>query len=360
MNVPSTETYPIPFKPEHGENPRRWLGWLVIFLVISGAQLGALIAFNVAMNPRREFPPHFVEPLTNNDVGTKVDLLAKLPLPPRALIVGSSRVMSLDPDDLTEAGHGSAFNFGLSSAIAGDMLAAYRWTADSRGAPRELILGVELEQFTAERVVRHDTRTSIELGPRSDEPLALRSYVQPALASLDPGYVEDSLTVARYALFGYPPSQIWFEPDGFRHYVGREEARRAGFNMSEYAAKNAVEYAGKDAALTDPAPRHLDALRKLVDEARDRGTSVFIVITPYHPAIWEAANGTGFADLESRFVLTMAGFCREGVEVHNFDRIESFSGDPSEFDDFHHYTEKNGKLLIQAMDADLAEVCRRA
>lgn len=329
-----------------------------LFLAFTLAGIVLLAGFNVGMNPRAEFPFALTETLVSNDVPIKVRHFEKLDGAPDVLIVGSSRVMTIGSAQTEAVGLGRAFNFGLSSAMPGDMLAAFRYVESTGKGPDLLIAGVEADQFHAARQMRYETRLSAELGPHTEEPVGPSTWMRAAAKSLSRDYLADSFEVLRYTIGGYPPRALTFEPDGLRHVADREDAHAdPSFDVREVIRTDAPRHLPTYSTLGEPAPHHLAKLHALVHEARAAGVEVHLFLTPMHPDMLAAVEGTPFRAAHAALVDDLASLCGPGVHVHEFLLLDSWEADPNEFDDGVHYTQANAHALVRAMKEGKADLC---
>ena len=106
----------------------------VFIIVIAAACL------NFIVNPFRLYVFDLFEPVELGAHEVKGDLVAGMVPLPEAIILGSSRVMSMNPETVKELTGKSCFNFGLPSAMAEDYYACIRYARECCGAPVDTVI----------------------------------------------------------------------------------------------------------------------------------------------------------------------------------------------------------------------------
>src|ERR1043166_8398332 len=74
-----------------------WSSFTRAFFVVITIGLLAVAAFNYVVNPMDYYPPRIVPPAVWDARAIKTRLLGEMQPKPRALILGSSRAMKIDP-----------------------------------------------------------------------------------------------------------------------------------------------------------------------------------------------------------------------------------------------------------------------
>jgi hypothetical protein len=110
----------------------------------------ALLAYVV--NPEGDFKTAYFPRMTLPDRETKLRLFERFSqsAPPTGLVLGSSRSMKLKPSDLEKLFGGRFFNFAVTGAAVEDYCAIYYWVRQLGVAPRQLVIGLDVEALDSE------------------------------------------------------------------------------------------------------------------------------------------------------------------------------------------------------------------
>jgi hypothetical protein len=248
--------------------------------------LALTTAVTLLADPFDTFGTGVVPPVIWNDRNAKAERLRTSPIAPAALLLGSSRIMKLPPRCLTELTGLAAFNFGLSSATAEDMLAAFRFSR-AAGLPLRLIL-VEvapdeldprlppqqrlLNSRYLRRFVAPDRRTSLitQLGVN----LLSREALDLSIRSLRHAR-ERAAT----------PAVAVFEADGFLRYRRWEVAESLGtLNRDSLRRVNLADLAAQYRGFERLDTMRIAMLETLFAEAKQARIRVITYRSPPHPA----------------------------------------------------------------------------
>ncbi|GAC1352611.1 MAG: hypothetical protein NVSMB1_17210 [Polyangiales bacterium] len=326
------------------------VAWVSLFVLGVAFVLAAVVGVNVVNNPRSEFPVYVFAPRVLVDVPIKVRAFQGLAKAPHTIVLGSSRVMSMAPSDLSARTGETAFNFGLSSATPQDMQAVYRWMIARGNKPSRLLVGIELEQFQPGRTLLRATRLSPELGPFSGAPLGFKDHALAALHSLTRDYLQDSLSVFNARLTGQVEQTFTLDPDGLRHVASHPSS-----SPSDAPAKARMLQADQDLRTVDL--EQLRALFALVTDASDNGIDVDVFLTPFHPDHLSGLRGSAFEPAQAELIRQVSLRCGPRVRVFDFTNIAAFEGSRDAFDDPHHCSQKNADRMLAAMAAERGDIC---
>ena len=124
---------------------RRFCAAVVLWAVTAWAAVAAL---NFIVNPYAQYPTQLVPPRVRTSRAQKLQLLNQMQPAPEGLILGSSRVMKLEPDYLQALTGYEFFNAGVNYGKPEDALAWVRYYQQHVGrAPRMIILGLDVAAF---------------------------------------------------------------------------------------------------------------------------------------------------------------------------------------------------------------------
>ena len=305
-------------------------------------------------DPLRTFGTGHAGSFLTVEFDIKPKALLELDPSPQALVLGTSRVMKLKPECITELTGYSAFNFGLTSSRAEDWSAAYRFVrAHSKAPLRELVIGADIDGF--------DNHAPTE--PRLLSSVYLRPY-------LDDSWNMSWGVVAR-ALFGWqafkygmllmwyqvhpssrPAPKMSFDPRGFVLYDYWERMLREGkadrgeaFDKNAGKLRDQLSGRGFDAL----SPRRVALFQDIVRTAHAEGVTVDVFIPPLaseFTALRSAPIASRIQELEAMLVALE----REGtIRLLRIHSIEDFHGDPAGYYDGLHMNEDNATKLLLAL-----------
>ena len=120
-----------------------WVG------VLTSSGLGLIALLNLIVNPYAQYPTRCLPPLVQTSRTEKLALFSRCSPTPEGLILGSSRVLQLEPGYVSTKTGLNFFNAGMNYAKPEDYLAFVRYFERSAGClPRMVILGVDVHAFS--------------------------------------------------------------------------------------------------------------------------------------------------------------------------------------------------------------------
>jgi hypothetical protein len=330
---------------------RRFTRIVVAMLVIG---LAISVGFAVLVDPLRTFGTGLVPSVLTSEHYSKPRSFLKLGPTPEALVLGSSKVMKLNPACIQELTGYRAFNFGLSSSHVEDWAAAYRFArTDGKAAVRELLIGIDIDAFD----------DHAEPDPRLLSSVYLRRYLD------DRWHL--SWGVASRALFGWqalrfglssvfyhvvpsamPQARMRFDDQGYSIYDAWEAAMRNGtLDRRPLFAGVAANLHGKLSGKGFDAlsPERVALFKQLVRTAHAAGATVDVFIPPFHPELAALRSGPIVARTAECEKL-LEELEHEGtVRYLRIHELADFHGDPAEYFDGAHMTETNSSRLLLAI-----------
>ncbi len=319
-----------------------------VLAFFAAALLGCLIiaAFNFIVNPLGYYPPRVVPrpAALSQDRRAKLDLLPLHPAP-EALILGSSRVMTLAPSTLQRLTGGlRSFNAGFSLALPEEYYGVLRYLADAKALPKEIVLGIDIIAFDPgppSTFLRDTPELTRHLsGPVRWQGLEERARMLLSYAQVRKGI--DLLSLERES------SPITFDPDGLAHYVHDEALIKAGTFVPKVDPN-----LGGGPLVTFDAHRQ-DYFDRFLRLAAEHGVKVRAFLTPYHPSVLKLRSTdkvNWFADRRSRVM----GYLKEMERRYplftavDFTDIATFGGRADQFFDGVHFFKENGDRLLAAL-----------
>src|SRR6195952_2650682 len=151
-----------------GSSEESWKRSVIAFLATLIVAVCSIAAMNYIVNPLGTFRTHFFPAMVWNGREEKVTALANEDPKPKAIILGSSHVWAVGPEQVTELTGLPSFNAGVSVGTAEDYYALLRYAVEKAGARPELvIIGVDIETL-------HNGKP---VDPRTQEVAELREYL---------------------------------------------------------------------------------------------------------------------------------------------------------------------------------------
>lgn len=313
--------------------------WVAATVYVAG--LCAIAAVNVTLDPLLQFGGGALPPAVQPARAEKVESARRFRPGPELLVLGSSRTMALEPEYIRQRSGRRTFNASVNSARAEDYLAWLRFSRELGWRPEVIVLGVDVEALHDH--VPPDARLvhQPELGALVDLDVSPLSALEAALSWQTSSAAARS---ALRALRGTPPPPANFGADGtnvrhepFPGQVGDAKIRRS---IAEYRAR----FRGYEAL----DERRTEELATFIREATDAGIQVVAFVTPLHPRLRADAELSARYDPLLRDTLAWLA-ARPEVELHRFETIAGFDGDPALFWDGAHLHETNARRLIDRL-----------
>jgi len=337
--------------------PGRWLAGraaAALFLVLV---LGGMIAFNALVDPYGWLGVNLIPPATVQDRISQVDRYDALPSPPQVLMVGSSRVQTLDPAQVEATCGLSAFNAGISSARSEFYEAMFNYTLARGTPPQHLILALDVEALDVQPAYGSQLILSPLYGQLAIAPAQhAQNYWDIATQFMSSGMLVHSLELVRFELTDARPVNLTsFDERGLIRYEVWDAQIAAGtfVPITDYTIP--ADYYSNFPRL---APQRTAALERLLQKASDQGTRVYIFLTPSQPALLAAIERSGSPHYAARYAETRALLAalaqRYPLYWYDFTDVAAFGGDPADFYDKWHYRAANAERLLGVI---LGDVC---
>jgi hypothetical protein len=338
-----------------GPRPRRYVA---ACLVAAAALLGAVVAANVVVNPRAEFPGEAYRPLVE-DIPREKLALYRDAAPAGTILVGSSRAMPLPP---AATGDATAFNFAILGGSLRDDRLAYELVRREQGPPQRLVVGLDTFQLMdlPDGRLWSEVLSSSAASQYAGGPLPAGRYLGPLHDTLSIGYLEDTVRALRYTYVdGYPDPANAFLANGQGVRQVDDEVAAGTYDLDAAFEANWQRYLGNIYSPTSTAsPTQLQELRNLVTRASADGAEVQVVLPPFYGKALDRLEAVeGFVRLHDQAREAMLALCAPGVSFVDATEVEAFGGDPTGFYDGYHVTPANGALLLEAMGDGRGDEC---
>ncbi len=311
-------------------------------------QLGAVAGMNYLVNPRGMYSTALLRPVVANVRAEKAYLLKHMQPKPRALILGSSRVMKIAPATVERLTGLRTFNAGNLTAYTEDDYVTLRYAVEQAGAqPRLVLLGLELEAL-------HDHEPMneflLEVNPISaflQKGENRQGYWKRLVQLLSWNESELSLRSLRHWTAGAKETEpaLRIESDGRLVYVQLErDLARGTLNLETLVRQSSVMAIRRYQNYRSLSADRLDYLHATLRYARERNLRVIVFLTPMHHVVREELKPYAAREAEFADAMRQAA-ARWGAEFHDLRNVESFGGRPEGFYDGTHVDDDNADRL---------------
>ncbi len=333
--------------------------WRAVAIVV-GSMMAVAAILNFVVNPFKLYYLNILPPAEVNPRELKGILLRAMDPPPQVLILGSSRVMTLDPQYVTKLTGEPCFNFGGPSAMSEDYYATLRYAREYCHEPIDtVIVGVDLEALHPHLPTQPQGKFLPEYArflPNRESRMDL--FIQRVLLLFSLEQTGDSITALTHIIQKKTGEEnIEYRPDGMALMAKRNEQIAAGtFDLDKIIAKRVRKYPARSLGLssyTELGEKRKEYWLDFLEYCRDNKIRVYAFLTPYHPKVLELIEEQGGGHIieeASEFLAeTTADY---GGTFKNFIRVENFGGDTRLFYDEIHYRPENGITLLNHLLGD--------
>ena len=342
------------------------------FLAVFSGSLLLVDVINFVGNGNDLFPSPFRPALADSAwKARRLEALVREGQVPSVLIIGSSRVMQMNPDYVEAITGERTFNLAVSAGNLLDSLALFRFAIRAGVRPRLIVMNVD-EAMLAGGVKFQNLRLAGYWRLLKGVPFPETAEILVDIAKgISQSSTISSLKSFALTLRGKSSSQgaqtlihrqgnFAFLPNGYRINPQRARARQQG----EFDLESEIRLDLQDASTassrrnfeTDSSPRPafsprmIGHLQTLLSEAKAFGIEVKILTTPEHPRMAGTPLGAYRDHLHNELVVLLLKECeRFGFTYRDFANLASFGGDPGEFWDSTHQTPRNMTKMTNAL-----------
>ncbi len=329
-----------------------WRGFALRFLVLLLALLGAIALLNYLVNPESIYATALLPPLTWNTRPEKAALMDAAQPRPQALILGSSRVMKLDPGQVQRITGLPTFNAGVNVAMTEDDYALLRYAVErSHLGLKLVIIGVDVDAFHDREPVNDYLQQPNALGSYLSNQAQHRRWKQ--FTMLFNGYQTRLSLVSLWNGLRGRQANYRFEPNGYVHFLQYEAERERGhYNLDKKVDTNIEQYVRRYQGYSALSPQRLDYFRKTLAYAREHGMEVKVFLTPAHPRLLTSLEQRNYDVLHAQALDALQRTCAEaGASFRDLSTVEKFGGSASDFYDGVHPNEANSAKILDALFA---------
>lgn len=335
----------------------------IIFLATCLSLVVTSLLINYVGNADDLFPSTIHPALSDRAWKTRrLERMVSSETPPAVLILGSSRMMQIDPAYVEAVTRKKTYNYAVTGGNILDCLATYRYARRLGIRPLTILMNVD-EEMLLEGSSLANTRLAGHAGLFGELPSdEQRKLALQVLRGLDWGTTARSLgRLWRNDVQDngktLQQSKFIFLENGYRINPARVFAKTSGsFDLSREieADVTGVDALRRRGLRFDQvrafSPKRLEYLQELMSSAHDDRITMYVVITPIHPSATESEVG----DTRKRFLAPLQAHlqseCRTyGCIYRDFSDMASFAGDPNEFWDSLHQTPVNMRRMTNAL-----------
>ena len=319
-------------------------------LAMCALGFAAIATLNFVVNPYAQYPTRLFRPLVQTSRSQKVEILKRLSPPPEGLVLGSSRVLKLEPDYL-ESKTGIRFcNVGVNYGKVEDYLAMLRLYEETYGrSPRMVVIGLDIHGFsdsipTDARLLSNPLLSAQvpDVIPFADrfhrwEELLSWQQTKMSLKSLRSRGADDAAPIKS------------FRDDGLIVYHQREQQIAEGdYDFEGALDYNRNEYKHLFLGYDQLSLKRAETFFKIADYCRRNRSQLAVFLTPLHPRLQQhLVESTSFSSRKKQvteFVRSQA--MHHGFAFVDLSTVSAFDGDEQAFVDGIHPLEPNTRLMI--------------
>lgn len=318
--------------------------WGILVLVISLLMAALVGAFNSIIDPYDVTGHnilHIRHKFANDDRTEKVNYFSSLK-PVDTILIGSSRVYSIDPKLVTQEFEGTAYNFGVGTATVEDLLGILLYLERNQKMPKRIILGVDLDTLNPDLAINKYFLRNKELNflsnPNHSSPMSWSHFfsldaTRASFKTLKNHLFPDKNAAPRFTKSGQGYSPQWTNLQTHKKEASKEAGEFFVRSLSNGSYKN-----------VDPV--RLNYLLKIKEVCIKHHTKLYVFITPLHPILLQKIekSDTKFALLELDHFLST-----HFDHFHNFQYDHNFSNNLKNYSGATHSTNVAGELIIRRL-----------
>jgi len=348
------------------ENNARWSGPFFWGILVSVAAVVVLIAaaMNYLVDPFDIYGNRYLPASQLNNYRQKLELFDKFQPPPSALILGSSRAMTCDPELVSEITGERCFNFWLPGSGAETLYAVMNVVGEESDVPINLVIvGVGVETVHPALPIQPEARYIPRIArwfvhdphgrATTLERIGLLFTMDQTIRSAGVVYsVLRGRAVRQTSEAGMP--RLDYRDDGYAVQAQAEAQLAAGtFDLdakieARLRRRRFTEQGLVVSGWTGPSETRKRYWEEFLNLCRERNVRVYAFMTPAHPRLWsllqELDAGPVYREVSDYFNRTVTEM---GGTFRDYTLLESFGGDPQLFYDEMHMRKPNCDELIR-------------
>jgi len=332
-----------------------WIAWLICLAVT----LGGAAILNYVVDPFSIYGSGVFEPYRENSYITKAEQFENLAVKPQVLIIGSSRVGSMDPRTVTEITGKSCYNWSVPSAGVEITSAIVHMAVERYGAELDtVIVGIDPEAFHPEMTIHAQARLApmyVEYIGEVGAWVRLKEFALKTLRLVTMEQTAASIKVLKREMgMGSEEVLVLYRDDGFALYTPKEEAIAAGtYDLEAVVESRLTRYPDENLTITGstvPSVRRMQQWEEFLDYCTEQGIKVIAYMPPDHPDYVELLERFGSIPVMEE----ISEFIGESVEsrggiYRDYTYLESFGGESDQFYDEVHMRKGNNDRLLYSL-----------
>lgn len=330
-----TSIFNITFKPKK---------WAALVLIVCFLLIGLIGVFNYIIDPY-DVTKHNIFNIkykfANDDRTEKVNYFASLK-PVDNILIGSSRVYSIDPKIVTQEFKGTTYNFGVGTATIEDSLGILIYLQRNHKLPKRLFLGIDLYTLNSDLPINKYFLRNKELNFLSN-PNNTSQMNWSHLVSLDA--TRASVKTLNYHLFPDENAAPRFTKDGQGYSPEWSDLETHKMLTTKEAIDFFVNsYSNGNYKQLDPI--RLKYLLQIKEICKKENIKLYVFTTPLHPILLQKIQNSNVKYAMSaldNFLLT------HFEHFHNFYIDNNFTSNLKNFSGATHSTNKAGDLIIKTI-----------
>lgn len=321
--------------------PKKWVTSVLIFSFLLICIIGL---FNYIIDPydvTKHNLLHIRYKFANDDRTEKLNYFSSH-VPVNNILIGSSRVYSIDPKVVTQTFGGSTYNFGVGTATVEDLLGIILYLERNHKMPKRLFIGIDLYTLNATLPINKYFLRNKELNFLSN-PNNTSSMSWSNFFSLDA--TRASYKTLKNHLFPKLDAVPRFTKDG-QGYSPEWSDIKTHLSETSKEADDFFKLSYDNGLYSKPDPIRLKYLLNIKELCNKHNISLYIFITPEHPILLKKINQS---DTKYALLILDHFLSTNFQQYHNFCYDTIFLSDIKNFSGATHSTNKAGKLLIESL-----------
>ena len=304
------------------------------------------------VNPHSKFNHRLFKPLASTSHEYKYYLFKKLKTTPEILILGSSRVATIDPNYVKKLTGKNTFNFSVNAAMIEDMLLINKFVYDHFTTSIDTcVIGIDIRCFKPKTtpnnglsIFRKNDKINTNYYPIS----SLKDYWSSFKSMLSFEQVISAMKVLIFEYFtGWPEQKASYSSNGKLIYNNNiEEDRESLYIKIKETSKLYQNIIYKNFNYLDST--QVNNLIELLTLNFDANVHIKIFLTPIHPKTKEFLIDTNdYLFLKESLVSLLSDLNKTfSFDFYDLTDLETFGGSSSEFYDGEHIRSENGFKII--------------
>jgi hypothetical protein len=337
-------------------HPLFWRGLIITSLVF----LFATIGLNYFVDPYGIYKSGLFPTSEINYYQNKIQSYKAFDPPPQCLILGSSRVLAMDPQIVERETGRRSFNFAVPGAKAETFYAILRFAIDYNNPPIDtIIVGVDPESFHPTLPIQPE---SLFIDGISKyyiyDPQAKKTWWDKFTLLLTLEQTSESISSIQRVvknMAGKPKME--FRPDGMQIWIQLNKQIEEGkFNLQERLDERVIKYPERSLMLsefTSMSETREKYWQDFISICKEKNIKIYAFLPSEHPQLHELLMSLGAGEIFGEVAEYLDNTVESaGGTFRDYTDITGFDGDPSLFYDEIHMRPENGAKLLENLLRD--------